>query len=209
MSLPFLIIGLEQRGVFKLLFNYQEFAAYLQMLGRLRIGLFIGCHIIATLLGLPGTLMTVAGGTVFGLFWGTVWSVLGATLGAIAAFWLARTCLHQWVERRFGQLPLLQSFQKAVRPEAHSFVLAVRFAPISPVNVVNFLFGLTPIQLKPYAIGTLVGIIPGTLAYTWLGVSGAGALRGETKVPLILALTLLTVLSILPFCAKKYGDKAT
>jgi uncharacterized membrane protein YdjX (TVP38/TMEM64 family) len=83
-------------------------------------------------------------------------------------------------------------------------VLTLRFTPISPFNLVNFLFGLTPIELKPYVTGTFFGIIPGTLAYTWLGASGARALRGDGVIQLVLALSLLAILSAMPIWAKRF-----
>ena len=91
-----------------------------------------------------------------------------------------------------------------MKNQALACVLAVRFAPISPFNVVNFLFGLTGISVTPYAIGTLVGIIPGTLAYTWLGVTGVDALQGGDWWPVLLCLSVLTVMSLMPLFAQKY-----
>jgi uncharacterized membrane protein YdjX (TVP38/TMEM64 family) len=67
----------------------------------------------------------------------------------------------------------------------------------------NFLLGLTQVQLRPYALGTLLGIIPGTMAYTWLGVTGIAALHGGSKLPLILCMGCLTLLSVLPLLAKQ------
>ncbi len=84
-----------------------------------------------------------------------------------------------------------------------SFVLAVRFAPISPFNVVNFLFGLTGIDWLPYTYATFIGIIPGTLAYTWLGSSSIQALAGGDRTPLVVAVSLLTLLSVIPLWIRK------
>ncbi|MBC6418975.1 MAG: TVP38/TMEM64 family protein [Prochloron sp. SP5CPC1] len=139
---------------------------------------FILVYAVVTVIGVPGTILTIAGGLVFGLGWGSLWSVIGATLGAMGSFWAAR-------------------------------YLAVRFAPISPFNVVNFLFGLTPIHWVPYSLGTFIGIIPGTLAYTWLGTSGSEALAGGERLPFILALGFLTLLSIIPFLARKKQHSAS
>lgn len=162
--------------------------------------LFISLYVVLTAVGVPGTILTVAGGIVFGLWWGTLWSVLGATLGAIAAFSLARYFLHDWVSQRFAQHPQLQRFQQAVEKMPLQFVLAIRFAPISPFNLVNFLLGLTPLRLRTYAIGTFFGIMPGSLAYTWLGVTGQQAFAQGAILPLFLALMVLSGLSLLPWC---------
>ena len=159
---------------------------------------FIITYIVLTVVGIPGTVLTVAGGIVFGLWWGTVWSVIGATLGALGAFWTARYLLRDYIKRKFGKNKIVTRFNRAIEDKPIRFVLTVRFAPISPFNVVNFVFGLTPIHWFPYTMATFVGIVPGTLAYTWLGTSGREAIAGGDRLPLILAVGFLTILSILP-----------
>ena len=162
------------------------------------IGLFLLAHIVANAVGVPGTLLVVVGGAVYGLWWGTLWSVIGATLGAIAAFWLARHLFYDWFKQRFSQRPFFQKINQTICKSGLACVLIIRFSPISPFNAVNFALGLTPVSLRYYAAGTLIGIIPGTLAYTWLGVTGAEALSGGSLTPLILCLIGLMALSALP-----------
>ncbi|MGJ3245631.1 MAG: TVP38/TMEM64 family protein [Elainellaceae cyanobacterium] len=168
------------------------------------VKIFVLAHIIAAAIGLPSVVLVIVGGAVFGLVWGTVWSVIGATLGAIAAFMIARYLMRDWIEQRFGRHRALKWLNQAVTYNAISCVLAIRFTPISPFNVVNFLLGLTSITMKPYIIGTAIGIIPGTFAYTWLGVTGSEAMRGEEIETFILALMALIGLSVLPAIARKY-----
>jgi uncharacterized membrane protein YdjX (TVP38/TMEM64 family) len=187
----------------KVLFDQKLLEQQLQQLGNWAVGLFVLVYALATVVGVPGTVLTVAGGVVFGVVWGTFWSVIGATLGAIGAFWVARYLLRSWAEQWFGHHKALQQFNEAVRDKPLTFVFAVRFAPICPFNLVNFLFGLTSIRCLDYSIGTFFGIIPGTLAYTWLGVAGGNALQGGKRLPFFLALSFLTLLSILPILAKK------
>jgi uncharacterized membrane protein YdjX (TVP38/TMEM64 family) len=186
------------------LFDQAMLVMELNKLGKYAVFAFILAHLVSTMVGIPGTVLTVAGGVVFGVFYGTLWSVIGATLGAIAAFWLARTLLHDWAAHHFEHHPAMARFKQSLQQHPLNFVLAVRFAPISPFNVVNFLFGLTPIDARVYAIGTLLGIIPGTLAYTWLGAAGIEALHGGSRLPLVLALALLTLLSLLPMLGKSW-----
>lgn len=167
------------------------------------IALFISLYTILTVIGIPGTVLSIAGGLAFGLFWGTIWSVLGATLGALGAFWAARYLLRDLAETKFGNYHLLGYLKKAVTENPLRFVLTLRFIPITPFNLINFLFGLTPIHWLPYSFGTLVGIIPGTFAYTWVGVSGMEALQGEDRASFFLALTCLAFLSAIPLCLGK------
>ena len=186
-------------GVF---FDKEALVEYLCCLGYWSIALFIGSHIVATMIGVPGTVLVVVGGMIFGLFWGTIWSVIGATLGAIAAFWLSRYLLRDWFKQRFSRHKALARFNQIMDNQAFRCVLTIRFAPISPFNVVNFLLGLTSVDLKSYTAGTFLGIIPGTLAYTWLGVTGMEALEGRGLIPLFLSLSLLVLLSLLPVLVK-------
>lgn len=165
--------------------------------------LFVLVLAIAISLGFPGNVMAIAGGALFGLLWGTLWSLLGSTLGAIGAFWLARYFLHQKIERQFGNHPLLQRLNRAISDYPFNIVLAIRFTPLSPFSLVNFLFGLTPISLKTYALGTLLGLIPLTLTYSWLGVTGQHLLQGGDRLPFFLALGMLTLLSVLPIFLRK------
>lgn len=190
-------------GPFKVLFDQNFLVQYLQTYRYYAIALFLITYTIFTIVGIPGTLLTIVGGLVFGLFWGTFWSVVGATLGALGAFWTARYLLRDYTERKFSQHTALVKFNQAVIHQPIAFVLAIRFAPISPFNVVNFLFGLTPIHWIPYTFATFFGIIPGTLAYTWLGISGNRALQGSDRASFFLALGLLGILSVLPILAKK------
>ncbi|NEQ96576.1 MAG: TVP38/TMEM64 family protein [Cyanothece sp. SIO2G6] len=165
--------------------------------------LFLAAHTIAAVLGVPGTFLVVIGGVVFGLVWGTIWSVVGATLGAIAAFCIARYCLRHWVEQCWRDHKAFKTLNGLLHQSELSCVLAIRFAPISPFSVVNFLFGLTRVPLKTYVVGTSVGIIPGTLAYTWLGVAGHEAWSGHGLMSLALALGVLALLSVAPVILKR------
>ncbi|NEQ55010.1 MAG: TVP38/TMEM64 family protein [Leptolyngbya sp. SIO3F4] len=190
------------------LFDHHALTELINGAGNWRVAVFLGAHTVAAAVGVPGTVLVVLGGALFGLLWGTLWSIIGATAGSIVAFWLARYLLHDWFKHRFCSHPRFKGIFKrldhTMQKQALACVLAVRFAPISPFNVVNFLFGLTSISITPYAIGTLIGIIPGTLAYTWLGVTGVDALRGGDWWPLILCLSVLMIMSLMPLFAQKY-----
>jgi uncharacterized membrane protein YdjX (TVP38/TMEM64 family) len=183
-----------------LIFNGEYLANFLvEALPCCLVPLFLGLYIVLTVVGMPGTVLTTVGGVLFGLSWGTFWSVLGATLGALGAFWTARYLLQDWLHQKFRHHPALQRLHQSVSRQPLYLVLTLRFAPISPFNLLNFLFGLTPIHWFPYTLGTFIGIIPGTIIYTWLGVSGKTALSGGDRLPLMIALGALAILSLLPY----------
>ena len=190
-----------------ILFDHQALTDLIQSAGNWRVPVFLGAHTLAAAVGVPGTLLVVLGGALFGLLWGTLWSIIGATAGAVVAFWLARYLFHDWFKRNFARHPrfrgVFKRLDQTIEHQALPCVLAVRFAPVSPFNVVNFLFGLTNVPTTPYAVGTLIGIIPGTMAYTWLGVTGVDALQGGDWWPVAICLIVLMVLSLLPIWAQK------
>jgi uncharacterized membrane protein YdjX (TVP38/TMEM64 family) len=185
------------------IFEQAYLALQLQRFGAYGVVLFIGGFAASHALGFPGNVLTIMGGALFGIVWGTVFSLIAATLGAVGAFLLARTLLHQWIEHRFGHYPLLQKLHQAIAHRPLNFVLAVRLNPLSPFSLVNFLFGLTPVTLTHYTVGTAIGIIPGTFAYAWIGASGKQALSGSDRVSLYFALSFLALLSLLPMLRKQ------
>ncbi|PZD72093.1 TVP38/TMEM64 family inner membrane protein YdjZ [Acaryochloris thomasi RCC1774] len=186
-----------------LLFNQMRLLEELRQSGFWAVVIFILLHIGATMIGIPGVVLTLVGGVAFGLVWGSLWSLIGATLGAIAAFWMARSLLHGWAQRRIRDQKLLTVFNDAIQKHPFAFVLTVRFAPISPFNLVNFLFGLTEVHWMPYSLGTLIGIIPGVMAYTWVGVTGHQAMQGENLSSFIIACSLLALMSAFPLLMRK------
>lgn len=191
----------------KKILNQDELVMYLEMLGYWAPALFILTYALITVLGMPGLVPTLAGGVVFGVGWGTVWSTIGATIGAIGAFLMARYFLHDLIARSLGKHRVLSQICGCVEKNPLNVVIAVRFSPIAPFNIINFLFGLTPVNMLTYSIGTLIGIIPGTLAYTWLGASGNAAMHGSSGRSLFLALLFLTMLATLPILWQQWDRK--
>lgn len=191
------------------MFDETFLVARFKQLGTYAPVLFVALFVVALTLGFPGNVLAIVGGTVFGLIWGTILSLFGSTFGAMGAFWLARYLLHDRANQHFNDHPVLQRLNRSIARYPFTFVLAVRLTPLSPFSLVNFLFGLTPINLKTYTIATFLGLIPLTFAYSWLGVSGNTALRGGDRLPFILALAFMTLLSILPILTQKslYGNE--
>ncbi len=169
--------------------------------------LFLAAHTIANTIGVPGTLLVVVGGAVYGIWWGTVLSAIGATMGAIGAFWVARYLMRDRFQKKFAHRPLFKKLNETLCTQGLGCILLIRFSPVSPFNVVNFALGLTPVSIRAYALGTLIGIVPGTLAYTWLGVTGAEALSSGDLLPLFCCLVVLMLLSALPLLIQRRSVK--
>ena len=159
---------------------------------------YVALYALAAVAFVPGVVFALAGGALFGPFWGSLWNLTGATLGATLAFLVARYVAGDWIARKAGGL--LKRLIDGVNEEGWRFVAFVRLVPLFPFNLSNYVLGLTRIPLRHYVLATLVCMAPGTVAYTWLGHAGRGALSGETDAVRygLLALGLLAAIALLP-----------
>jgi len=178
--------------------NLETLDAWLASLGPWAPVGYVVLYALATVAFVPGVVFALAGGALFGPLLGSLWNLTGATLGAILAFLIARYIAGDWVARRAGGL--LKRAIDGVDAEGWRFVAFVRLVPLFPFNLSNYALGLTRIPLRHYVIATLVCMSPGTVAYTWLGHAGRGALSGETDAVRygLLALSLLAAIAVLP-----------
>lgn len=187
----------------KVVFNPYLFKDFIQQYeGYVEI-IFIAIYTVLTVVGVPGTVLTIVGGSLFGIWYGTAISIVCATLGALCAFWAARYLFRDLAQRRFSKSKRLTKYQAAVLKQPFSFVLTTRLIPISPFNIVNYLFGLTSIDWWNYTKATFFGVIPGSFAYTWIGHSGEMAMKGEDRISLFLALSFLALISLVPLFYKR------
>ena len=129
---------------------------------------FVLAYVVACILFLPGVILTMGAGLVYGVVVGVplVWT--GATLGAIAAFVLGRSFARDVIARRVAGNPRFAAIDRAVGREGLKIVLLTRLSPVFPFNLLNYAYGLTGVSLRDYAIGS-VGMIPGTVLYVYLG----------------------------------------
>ncbi|MEB3215708.1 MAG: TVP38/TMEM64 family protein [Nostocales cyanobacterium 94392] len=129
---------------------------------------FIIIYNVATLLFIPGSLLTLKGGCLFGLFWGSVYVLIAATIGATFAFLIGRYVSRNWVYQQIGKKPKFQAIDKAVARNGFKIVFLTRLSPIFPFNLLNYAFGVTQVSLKDYILGS-IGMIPGTVMYVYMG----------------------------------------
>ncbi len=160
--------------------------------------LFMLLYAVATVLFLPGSVVTLAGGALFGPVAGTFFNLTGATLGAALAFLVARHLAADWVAAKAGTRT--KRLMQGVEKEGWRFVAFVRLVPLFPFNLLNYALGLTRIGLLPYVITSYVAMLPGAIAYTYLGYAGREAVAGGEGLIQkgLLALALLAVAAFLP-----------
>jgi uncharacterized membrane protein YdjX (TVP38/TMEM64 family)/rhodanese-related sulfurtransferase len=163
---------------------------------------------LGTVLFVPGALIGLAGGALFGPVWGTILNLMGATLGATAAFLVARYVGADWVRRQAGGR--LARLVAGVEAEGWRFVAFTRLVPLFPFNLLNYALGLTRIALVPYVLASLICMTPGTLAFTWLGYAGREAIAGDNAAIRygLLGLALLAAIAFLPRLVRRVRGEA-
>lgn len=133
---------------------------------------FVGAYILATVLFVPVSPLSLLGGALFGPLYGTLYVVLGATLGALGAFMLSRRMGTLVLRDGKGALiEKLQRYDERIAKNGFVTVLFLRLVPLFPFNGLNFALGLTKVRFRDYAIGTFIGIMPGTFAFVYFGDS--------------------------------------
>ncbi len=185
-------------------FDATTLSAWVEDAGAAGPIVFIVVYVAATVLFLPGALVTLAGGALFGPVWGTVWNLTGATLGGALAFLIARYLGADWVSRRAG--PRMQRLNAGVADEGWRFIAFVRLVPLFPFNLLNYALGLTRIRFMTYVVASAVFMLPGALAYTWLGHAGRQALGGDAGMVRngLIALALVCAVTFLPRWLRKF-----
>ena len=162
---------------------------------------FMLVYAIAAVFFFPGSVLTLAGGALFGPVWGTLYNLTGATLGATLAFIVARYLASDWVEEKTGGR--LKQLKDGVEGEGWRFVAFVRLVPLFPFNLLNYALGLTRIRLSHYVIASYLCMLPGAIAYTYLGFALKEAVGGESDIQEmiqigIFAVALLAIVAYLP-----------
>ncbi|MEG4351213.1 TVP38/TMEM64 family protein [Microcoleus sp. LAD1_D3] len=136
---------------------------------------FILIYIVATVLFIPGSLLTLGSGVLFGVVGGSICVSIGSVLGATCAFLVGRYLIRDWVSKQIEGNQKFKAIDSAVASEGWKIVLLTRLSPIFPFNLLNYAFGVTQVSLKDYFLASWIGMIPGTVMYVYIG-SLAGSL---------------------------------
>jgi uncharacterized membrane protein YdjX (TVP38/TMEM64 family)/rhodanese-related sulfurtransferase len=160
--------------------------------------LFMFLYILGTVFFFPGAVLTLLGGALFGPVLGTVYNLTAATIGAMLSFLVARYLASDWVEKKTGGK--MKQLMNGVENEGWRFVAFTRLVPLFPFNLLNYGLGLTKIKFSHYSIATLIFMLPGAIAYTYLGYIGKEAATGGEGLiqKAMLALALLGLVAFLP-----------
>lgn len=130
---------------------------------------FIVLYALACVLAVPASLFTLGGGFLFGFAWGSLYVIVGAMIGAVAAFIVGRYAARDWVAKRIERHQKFKLIDEAIGREGWKIVLLLRLAPVFPYAVLNYGFALTRVSLRHYTFATAIGIIPAMLAFVYFG----------------------------------------
>ena len=203
----FLIAGIATAVTYRKHFDVNVLGDWLAGAGVIAPLLFIGIYAISTVLLMPGSVLTIAGGVLFGPAWGTFYNLTGATIGATMAFLIARYLTSDLVSRKTGGW--LRQLVEGVEAEGWRFVAFVRLVPLFPFSLLNYALGLTRIRLFHYVVTSYICMLPGAIAYTYLGYAGRNAVTGGegTIQKALLGLGLLAFVAFLPRLIKRLRKK--
>lgn len=145
--------------------------------------LFVALYVVATVLLVPGSFLTLGAGAAFGVAWGSVCVSVASTAGATAAFLVGRHLARDVVSSRLGSHPAFQAIDGAVAHEGWRIVLLTRLSPVLPFTFLNYAYGLTRVRLADYVVASWIGMMPGTVLYVYLGAVARSAADGARRTP--------------------------
>jgi uncharacterized membrane protein YdjX (TVP38/TMEM64 family) len=166
-------------------------------------------YALAVPLFVPGSLLTMGAGFVFGVVLGTITVSLASTLGATAAFLLGRTLARAWVEDKVARNPKFQALDEAVRQQGFKVVLLLRLSPVFPFNLLNYALGLTKVSLRDYVLASWIGMLPGGVMYIYLGSTlksladlAAGRVEGGVTESILFGIGLAATIAVTIFVTR-------
>lgn len=189
-----------------------QFAQWVESLGVWGPIVFILGYAAATVAFIPGSLLTLAAGAIFGLVEGTIYTLIGATLGASGAFLVARYVARRRIERKIAGNAKFAAIDKAVGKEGFKIVALLRLSPAFPFNLLNYALGLTKVTFWQY-LAASIAMLPGTLLYVYYGKAAGSlaALAGGARTGnsfgsyLVLGLGLAATLVVTAFVTRLAG----
>lgn len=160
---------------------FESFNLWVQDLGAVGYLVFGIVYILATILFLPGSVLTLGAGVLFGVVKGALLVSVSATTGATLAFLIARYGMRQTVVAKFGHNRRFRAIDTAIGQKGAKIILMLRLSPVFLFNALNYLLGLTAVRFKDYVLASWIGMIPGTVLYVYLGYAAKVGLEAAAS----------------------------
>lgn len=154
----------------------ERFNDWVAGLGPKGLIVYIGVYALATVLFLPGSILTIGAGFLFGVLKGTIVVSAGSTIGASLAFLVSRYAARDWVAGKAAASPRFKAIDRAIGLQGWKIVGLLRLTPAIPFNLSNYLYGLTSVRFLPYVLASWLGMLPATIMYVYLGTVGKAGL---------------------------------
>jgi pyruvate/2-oxoglutarate dehydrogenase complex dihydrolipoamide dehydrogenase (E3) component/uncharacterized membrane protein YdjX (TVP38/TMEM64 family) len=158
---------------------FMQLESHVQSLGAIGPVAVALAYILCTVLFIPGSALTIGSGTLFGLKTGFLVVLVGANLGALSAFLLARTFLREKVARWAEGNPKFRSLDQAIGNQGFKMVLLTRLSPVFPFVLLNYFLGLTTVRTPAYILANLIGMLPATFLFVYIGAAARDAIAGQ------------------------------
>jgi len=181
-------------------FDVESLVAWIAGYGMLAPLIFILARTIGAVFFVPGSLMGITAGVAFGPVWGAFYNLIASTIGAILAFLVARYVASDYVRQKLGGKGWISKSIEGVEAEGWRFVAFVRLVPLFPYNILNYALGLTRIKVSHFTAASFICMIPGDIAYVYIGYAGRETMAGNDAAIEIglIALGLLATIVFLP-----------
>jgi uncharacterized membrane protein YdjX (TVP38/TMEM64 family) len=191
-----LLAGIKYFHVQELLKKVLSWVADLGTWGPL---IYILIYILACVFFIPGSILTLGAGVLFGVIKGSIIVSIAATVGATCAFLVGRHIARDWVSKKIQSNPKFQAIDEAVAREGWKIVGLTRLSPVFPFNLLNYAYGLTRVSLRDYFFASWVGMLPGGIMYVYIG-SLAGEIakiggEGRSRTPAEWALYIVGLIA--------------
>jgi pyruvate/2-oxoglutarate dehydrogenase complex dihydrolipoamide dehydrogenase (E3) component/uncharacterized membrane protein YdjX (TVP38/TMEM64 family) len=158
---------------------FMQLEGYVQSLGAIGPVVVALVYVLCTVLFIPGSAITIGSGTLFGLKTGFLVVLVGANLGALCSFLLARTFLREKIARWSDGNPKFRSLDQAIGKQGFKMVLLTRLSPVFPFVLLNYFLGLTAVRTRAYVLANLIGMLPATFLFVYIGAAARDAIAGQ------------------------------
>ncbi len=160
--------------------------------------IYILINVIRPFTLFPISVLSLAGGLAFGVVWGTVYTVFSATIGAILSFYIAKHLGTRWLKQKTDSPSRIEKWQNQLKEKGFVYILLLRIIPVLNFDVVSYVAGISRLKLRSYILATMLGVLPGTLAYNLLGDS---FIKGNGTI-IAVAIGLALFVACIPFLLK-------
>ncbi len=199
------VAGMRATGVHEYL-DQEKLSRFIQESGKAAPIIYMLIYSLAPALFLPGLPISLAGGILFGPFWGVIYTIFGATAGAGIAFLISRYISGGFLESKLTGLKWIK-FQDNVEKQGWKVVALTRLIPLFPFNLLNYAFGLTRIKFTHYIIATFICMLPGCIAFIVFSSSLLDLFKGNLSKEFMIGLLLMIMVSLIPVIYKKIKTK--